>query len=79
MNLAESLEKRSTALTVPDVAALLNISARQVYKLASGGNIPCFRIGGSVRFDPSEFAAWLRQRIGPGSVDAQGRQRMRRA
>lgn len=79
MDLADSLEKRTTALTVSDVAALLSISERQVYKLAQDGNIPCFKIGGSVRFDPSAFAAWLRQRMGPASVDAQGRPRARRA
>ena len=79
MDLADSLEKRATALTVADVAALLNISERQVYKLAAEGRIPCFKIGGSVRFDPSAFAAWLRQKMGPASVDAQGRARARRA
>ena len=78
MDLADSLERRTTALTVADVAALLNVSERQVYKLASDGRIPCFRIGGSVRFVPSAFASWLRQKIGPVSVDAQGRARVRR-
>jgi excisionase family DNA binding protein len=76
MDLAESLEKRTTALTVCDVAALLNVSERQVYKLASDGGIPSFRIGGSVRFDPAAFASWLRQRIAgakpPGRVEAGG-------
>jgi excisionase family DNA binding protein len=76
MDLAESLEKRATALTVCDVAALLNVSERQVYKLASAGSIPSFRIGGSVRFDPASFAGWLRQRITgakpPGRVEAGG-------
>ena len=79
MDLADSLERRMSALTVADVAALLNVSERQVYKLASEGRIPCFRVGGSVRFDPSAFASWLRQKIGPMSVDAQGRARVRRA
>ena len=79
MDLADSLQQRATALTVSDVASLLNISERQVYKLAADGRIPCFKIGNSVRFDPAAFAAWLRQKIGPVSVDAQGRPRARRA
>ncbi|MFI5109736.1 MAG: helix-turn-helix domain-containing protein [Terriglobales bacterium] len=54
-----------TALTVGDVAELLNISERQVYKLAASNRIPSFKIGGSVRFDPSAFAGWLRQRMVP--------------
>lgn len=68
MNLADSLDGRTNALTVSDVAELLNISERQVYKLAAENRIPCFRIGGSVRFDPAAFAAWLRQKIAPSSV-----------
>jgi excisionase family DNA binding protein len=81
MDLADSLEKRTTALTVPDVAALLNISERQVYKLAADGSLPCFRIGGSMRFNPSALAAWLRttEKLGPASVDAKGQARARRA
>ena len=72
MNLADSLDQRGTALTVSDVAELLNISERQVYKLAASNRIPSFRLGGSVRFDPSDVAAWLRQKIGPSSVRAGG-------
>ena len=79
MDLAESLAHRATALTVSDVASLLNISERQVYKLAAEGRIPCFKIGNSVRFDPATIAAWLRQKIAPVSVDAEGRPRARRA
>ena len=81
MDLADSLEQRTTALAVSDVAELLNISERQVYKLASDGSLPSFRIGGSVRFNPSAMAAWLRatEKFGPASVDAKGQARARRA
>ena len=65
MNLADSLEKRATALTVRELAKLLSISERQVYELAASNRIPSFKIGGSVRFDPSTFAAWLRGRMVP--------------
>jgi len=79
MDLVDSLAKRATALTVADVASLLNISERQVYKLAADGRIPCFKIGNSIRFDPAAFAAWLRKKITPASVDAEGESRVRRA
>jgi excisionase family DNA binding protein len=79
VNLADSLDGRTSALTVSDIAELLNISERQVYKLAAENGIPSFKIGGSVRFDPAAFAAWLRHKMGPASVDANGRQRARRA
>jgi excisionase family DNA binding protein len=68
VNLADSLDGRTKALTVSDVAELLNISERQVYKLAAENRIPSFKIGGSVRFDPAEIAAWLRQKIAPASA-----------
>jgi excisionase family DNA binding protein len=55
-------------VTVSDVAELLNISERQVYKLAAENRIPSFKIGGSVRFDPAAFAAWLRHKFEPSSV-----------
>jgi hypothetical protein len=35
VNLADSIDGRSNALTVSDVAELLQISERQVYKLAA--------------------------------------------
>jgi excisionase family DNA binding protein len=63
MDLADSLDERATALTVVEVAALLNVSERQVYKLAAENEIPSFRIGGSVRFNPSVFADWLREKM----------------
>jgi excisionase family DNA binding protein len=58
--LADSLDGKTRALTVADVAELLNISERQVYKLVAEYRIPCFKIGGSIRFDPCAVAVWLR-------------------
>ena len=43
MDLADSLQQRATALTVPDVASLLNISERQVYKLAAAASLAAVR------------------------------------
>jgi excisionase family DNA binding protein len=78
MDLADSLERRASALTVSDVAELLNVSERQVYKLAAQNRIPSFKIGGSVRFDPSAFAAWLRRKMAPASVHPAGAERVAR-
>jgi excisionase family DNA binding protein len=79
MDLADSLAKRATALTVSDLASLLNISERQIYKLAAERRIPCFKIGNSIRFDPDAIVAWLRQKMGPASVDVWERSGKRRA
>ena len=69
--LADSLDGKSRALTVADIAELLNISERQVYKLAAEHRIPCFKIGGSIRFDPLAVAVWLRQKMAPASASLQ--------
>jgi excisionase family DNA binding protein len=73
MNLPDSLEKRTTALTASDVAKVLNISVRQVYSLAAGNTIPHFKIGGSIRFEPTAFAAWFRQRMATTVMPSNGR------
>ena len=68
MGLADSLRARTSALNVSDIAELLNVSERQVYKLVAEHRIPCFKIGGSIRFDPFAIAIWLRQKMAPASV-----------
>jgi excisionase family DNA binding protein len=68
VSLGDFLDKRATALNVSEVAEILNISERQVYKLASQSVIPSFHVGSSIRFDPSQVAAWLRQKAPPISV-----------
>ena len=78
VSLGDFLDKRATALTVSEVAEILSVSERQVYKLASESVIPSFRIGSSIRFDPSQVAAWLRQKAAPISVRP-GEDRRKRA
>jgi excisionase family DNA binding protein len=67
MTLAELVEEKTEALRVRDVARILDVSAKQIYKMAAKGQIPSMRIANTVRFDPHEFANWLRTRasIGP--------------
>jgi excisionase family DNA binding protein len=60
---------------VSEVAEILNISERQVYKLASLSIIPSFRVGSSIRFDPSQIAAWLRQKAAQISVQPEERRK----
>ena len=50
VGLADSLKQKRRAFLVVEVAQLLNISERQVYKLVAGHRIPCFKIGVSIRF-----------------------------
>jgi excisionase family DNA binding protein len=70
--LADSLDGKMRALPVADVAELLNISERQVYKLVSEYRIPSFKIGGSIRFDPCAVAVWLRQKMALACMGSTG-------
>ena len=39
------------ALTAKQLAELLNINRKTVFKMAKAGRIPSFRVGSAVRFD----------------------------
>ena len=50
----------STPLLRPDdVAEILNISARQVRRLAAAGEIPHVIVGTMYRFDRTDIELWL--------------------
>lgn len=59
--LLHSIASAKRALTVAEVAALLHIHKLTVYRLATAGTIPHFRIGSCIRFDPTTLAEYLRQ------------------
>ncbi|MGA7124091.1 MAG: helix-turn-helix domain-containing protein [Polyangiaceae bacterium] len=46
--------------TVDDVARYLRVSRSWVYHRAEGGELPCLRIGGLLRFDPDAVRAFTR-------------------
>jgi excisionase family DNA binding protein len=75
--LVDSLQGKTRALRIGDVARLLNVSERFVYKLVAEKCIPHFRIGGSIRFDPVITANWLSQKMNPSSVELRGEFRRR--
>jgi excisionase family DNA binding protein len=77
MSLADSINGKSRAMTVNDVATLLTISERQVYKLVAERRIPYFKISGSIRFDPVAVASWLRQKMALVTVELPREQRRR--
>lgn len=62
MLIEQILEQKQGALRATDIAQILDISAKQIYKMAAAGEIPSLKIANSVRFDPHDFAAWLRAR-----------------
>jgi len=48
-----------TCLAIPELAAWLHITERHVRRLVAERRIPFHKIGGRVRFVPSEITAWL--------------------
>lgn len=47
------------ALTADDLSKLFAVEPDSIYKKARAGDIPSFRIGTSVRFDPKQIIDWL--------------------
>ena len=56
-------------LTIDEVAAYLKASRRTVYRLAAGGQIPAFKLGGTWRFRRGELEQWIATRIGEVIVE----------
>lgn len=50
-------------LTIDEVAAYLKAGKRTVYRLASSGKIPAFKLGGTWRFRRAELDQWIATRI----------------
>jgi excisionase family DNA binding protein len=59
-SLADRIEQVDHALTADELAPLLSISRITIFKHARRGNIPSFRLGTCVRFDPHAVAEWIR-------------------
>ena len=47
-------------LTIREVADLLKINEKTVYKLAAAGKIPGVKVGGSWRFDRAGLLSWMK-------------------
>jgi excisionase family DNA binding protein len=64
LNLIEDLEARRGGIKVADLAGILGVDDKHIYRMAARGQIPSFHVGGAVRFDPQEVAKWLRAKYG---------------
>lgn len=58
----EDLKARRSAMTVRELAEILHLSEREIYKLAASNQIPHFKIGSSVRFDAATVLIWLEEK-----------------
>ena len=70
MLLAEIVEGKKEALRVADVAQILDVSIKKIYRMAAKGQIPSLKISSSIRFDPHDIAAWLRNQSSTSLIPA---------
>jgi excisionase family DNA binding protein len=61
-SLIDQLSAIDHALTATELAKLLALDQTTIYKLATSGRLPSFKVGGAVRFDPGALGAWLRSK-----------------
>jgi excisionase family DNA binding protein len=59
-------------LTMDEVATYLKAGKRTVYRLASSGQIPAFKLGGTWRFRRAELDQWIASRIGKAADADEG-------
>lgn len=52
-------DKRSHALTVRDVAMLLNVTEKTIYRLAQRNDLPGFKVAGAWRFLEADILNWV--------------------
>ena len=46
-------------MTIKEVADYLKVNERTVYRMASAGKIPAFKVGGAWRIKATELEAWI--------------------
>ncbi len=63
-------------LTVKEVAALLRVTERKVYDLASSGKVPCSKATGKLLFPEKDLRGWIAAaQTGPSTAREDGTQR----
>ena len=70
MILAEIVEGKKEALRVAEIARILDVSIKKIYRMAAQGQIPSLKISNSIRFDPQEIAVWLRSQSSTNPIPA---------
>jgi len=61
--LADMVEAFENAITVQQLATILQCSRREIYKLVEQKRIPALKVGTMIRLDPGQIAEWLRSKM----------------
>jgi len=62
MGIIDQIEQREGAMTVEELALILNCSNKTLYRTIKKGKLPSIRIGSLIRLCPQTVAEWLRSR-----------------
>ena len=60
-SIADWIMNTGHALTVSELAQILNVSRGFLYRLAASGKVPYLRVGNAIRFDPKSVVAGLQK------------------
>lgn len=52
----------NTALTVKDVAKVLSVDEKTIYRLVQTGRLPGFKVAGAWRFQRRDLDMWIEER-----------------
>jgi len=63
MGIIEQIEQHEGAMTVEELALILNCSSKTLYKSIKKGKLPSIRIGSLIRLCPQTVAEWLRHKL----------------
>lgn len=58
--------RQQAIFTLDELAAYLKVGKRTLYRLASHGEIPAFKVGGTWRFRQSEVDRWINDQTQAG-------------
>ena len=58
--------RQQAIFTLDELAAYLKVGKRTLYRLASHGEIPAFKVGGTRRFRQSEIDRWINDQTQAG-------------
>jgi len=47
------------AMTVRDIATVLNVDEKTIYRMTQKGDLPGFKVSGSWRFQRPDLIAWI--------------------
>jgi excisionase family DNA binding protein len=67
--MAAAVLEFETAITVQQLATILQCSRGQIYKLIDEKRLPALKVGTLVRLDPAQVADWIRSKMTIGVVN----------